>query len=178
MHHINAPEVLLLDMSLKGIWHEIFDFGFFFMNQFPQGPWVSLRGHFEFLRKFAEIFATIDGVNDTCDKLSPASMLLDINYCRCCWHPVMRPCPGFSSIPSFPWYQRLINRRTPAMKHWQNTSLTFSKNHYMSMNTEQQPKSISKKFEKLPISKCFSFIAVTIRNGPNGILRGPRENDS
>jgi hypothetical protein len=55
------------------------------------------------------------------------------------------------------------------MKHWQNTSLR---------TPEQQPKSISKKFEKLPVSKFFSFIAVTIRIGPNRILSGPGENDS
>ena len=55
----------------------------FFMHQFPPGTWVSQSGHLEFLRKFAEILATLclspvlftgdklfTDVNDTGDKLS------------------------------------------------------------------------------------------------------------
>ncbi len=167
MHHINAPEVVLLDRSLKGVWHEIFDCRSFSLISLPSAPeylFGAISNFYENSPRYPQLLTM-----STYDKLSPTSMLLDINYCRCCWHPLMRPCPGFSSIPSFPWYQRLINRRTPAMKHWQNTSLR---------TPEQQPKSISKKFEKLPVSKFFSFIAVTIRIGPNRILSGPGENDS
>ncbi len=43
--------------SLKGQCHEIFDFRFFFLNQFPTSPWVSHYGRLEFFQKFAEIFA-------------------------------------------------------------------------------------------------------------------------
>jgi hypothetical protein len=40
------------------------------MNQCPPGPQVFQWSHFEFFRKFAEIFANfIAGVNDTGDKL-------------------------------------------------------------------------------------------------------------
>ncbi len=46
----------MLNFSFKGVWHEIFDFRFFFMYEFPLGPWVNHGGRFEFLRKFAEIF--------------------------------------------------------------------------------------------------------------------------
>ncbi len=42
---------------LKGAWHEIFDFRFFFINQCPPGPQVFHWGRFECFRKFAEIIA-------------------------------------------------------------------------------------------------------------------------
>ncbi len=51
------PTVCIQSNTLKGQCHEIFDFWFFFMNQFPPIPWVYHEGRFEFFRKFAEIFA-------------------------------------------------------------------------------------------------------------------------
>jgi hypothetical protein len=40
--------------ALKGVWHEIFDFSFFVINQCPPEPRVS-HWDWEFFRKFAEI---------------------------------------------------------------------------------------------------------------------------
>jgi hypothetical protein len=52
LHHVEKQSDLVNKFSLKRVWHEIFDF-------FSQlGPWVSHSGRFEFLRKFAEMFAT------------------------------------------------------------------------------------------------------------------------
>ncbi len=50
--HCNCPA-----RAVSGQCHEIFDFRFFFMNQFPPGPWVYQKGRFKFFWKFAEIFA-------------------------------------------------------------------------------------------------------------------------
>ncbi len=73
--------------NLKGVWHEI-STSCFFTNQFPPGPWVSSWGHFEFLQKFAEIFANL------C--LSQVSLT-----------PVIKP---FTGILSIPWHRQLIYR--------------------------------------------------------------------
>ncbi len=53
-------------VPLKGVWHEIFYFRFFFMNQRPPGLQVFHWGRFQFFRKFAEIFTN--------------------EYRRCRWH--------------------------------------------------------------------------------------------
>ncbi len=100
--------------SLKGVWHEIFRLQVFFTNLFSPGPWVSYWGHFRFVRKFVEIFASspvsttaakscssasmtrryiIAGVVVTGDKLSPVSLMSYI-----------KPCSGFSL---FPWHRWL-----------------------------------------------------------------------
>ncbi len=102
--------MVLLDRSLKGVWHEIFDCRSFSLISFPSAPECLFGAISNFYENSPKISATINDVNDTCDKLSPTSMLLDINYCRCRWHPLIKPCPGFSSIPSFPWHSRLISR--------------------------------------------------------------------
>jgi hypothetical protein len=64
--------------SLKGSLTRDFRLQVFFMNQCPPGPQVFHWSHFEFFRKFAEIFANyclspvslklISGVNDTGEK--------------------------------------------------------------------------------------------------------------
>ncbi len=51
------PKFLLLRGDLKGQCHEIFDFRFFCMNQFPPSLWDYHSGHFKFFRKAEEIFA-------------------------------------------------------------------------------------------------------------------------
>jgi hypothetical protein len=48
---------------LKGVWHEIFDFGFVSMNQFPWAPEYTIAAISNFLRKFAEVFTT-PAIND------------------------------------------------------------------------------------------------------------------
>ncbi len=53
-----SPLIFTVQVFLKGVWHEIFDFKFFSRIRFLYGPWVSYSGHFKFWRKFVEIFAT------------------------------------------------------------------------------------------------------------------------
>ncbi len=72
---------------LKGVWHEIFDFRFIFINQFPSGPWVSHWGHNEFVGVVdTSDMSSFTDVNNNGDKLSPVTLLLSINYCHCRWH--------------------------------------------------------------------------------------------
>ncbi len=54
---IGSKETWTKYTPLKGVWHEIFDFRFFFINQCPPGLWVFHWDRFEFFRKFAEIIA-------------------------------------------------------------------------------------------------------------------------
>jgi hypothetical protein len=49
----NTPFHVILQY-LKGQCHGIFNFRFFFMNQFSPSPWLSHLGRFEFFPKFAE----------------------------------------------------------------------------------------------------------------------------
>ena len=63
---------------------------FFFMNQCPPGPQVFHCSHFEFFRKFAEIFANY------C--LSPVSPTPVINCSAVSLTPAINPCHGFSVI--------------------------------------------------------------------------------
>ncbi len=42
------------ESRVKGTMTRDFQPQVFFVNQIPPGPWASLRGHFEFLRKFTE----------------------------------------------------------------------------------------------------------------------------
>jgi hypothetical protein len=49
---------------LNGQCHEIFDFWFFFLNQFPRSPCVSHEGRLKFFRNFMKIFAA-QGAPDT-----------------------------------------------------------------------------------------------------------------
>ena len=63
---------------IKGTVSRDFRLQVFFMNQFPPSIWVYLYGHFEFFRKFAEIFAAQGappptGVNDTGGKWKKSS---------------------------------------------------------------------------------------------------------
>jgi hypothetical protein len=44
-------------------------------------------------------FVRIPSVNDTGNKLLPVSLLLAINYSPVSLTPVIKPYPGFSSIP-------------------------------------------------------------------------------
>ncbi len=46
-------------LTLKGSLTLDFWLQVFFVNRFPAGPWVSNWGHFDFLLKFAEIFAAL-----------------------------------------------------------------------------------------------------------------------
>ncbi len=61
------------DMGLKGVWHEIFNFRFFYESVSPEPPSTPL-GPFQIFQKLAEIFANdigdklLIGVNDTGDK--------------------------------------------------------------------------------------------------------------
>jgi hypothetical protein len=54
---VKSKPFLPLTFLIKGQCHEISDFIFFSMNQFLPCPWVYHQGRFEFVRKFAEIFA-------------------------------------------------------------------------------------------------------------------------
>ncbi len=47
------------ETDIKGSLTRDFRLQVFFMSHFSRGPWVSLWGHFEFLPKLAEIFATL-----------------------------------------------------------------------------------------------------------------------
>ncbi len=60
---------------LKGVWHEIFEFGFFSMNQFPSGPWVFQWGSLQICTKIrGDIHNFVfTGVKDTGGKLSLAT---------------------------------------------------------------------------------------------------------
>ncbi len=66
-HHSHFPNIILsvtlpksmyapLWFSVKGSLARDFLLHFFFTNHFPRTPWVQLGGHFEFIRKFADIF--------------------------------------------------------------------------------------------------------------------------
>jgi hypothetical protein len=66
---------------LKGVWHKIFEFGFFSWISFPRAPANCMKIFGATLWLSPVSFA---GVNDTGDKLSPVSLLPVINYCRCC----------------------------------------------------------------------------------------------
>ena len=63
-------------MHLKGDWHEIFDFRFFFMNQCPPGPQVFHWILIEFFRKFEEIHIWELMFNTGEQFIFP----------RCCWY--------------------------------------------------------------------------------------------
>ena len=104
---------------LKGSWHEIFDFSFFFMNQCPLGPWVLPWGRFEFFQKFAKIFSNeclspvsttpaitenpwqglIPGVVDTGDKNSFENIF--VNFRK----NLKRP-QGSTHGPRGPWFMK------------------------------------------------------------------------
>ena len=74
---------------------------FFFMNQCPPGPQVFHWSHFEFFRKFAEIFAnyclspvsTTPVINCSAVSTTPAKNLLPVSLT-----PAINLCPGFSVI--------------------------------------------------------------------------------
>ncbi len=58
---------------LKGVWHEIFDFKFFSMNQFPLAPEYSVGQFWIFTKIRGDIrnFVFVAGVVVTGEKLSP-----------------------------------------------------------------------------------------------------------
>jgi hypothetical protein len=62
--------------DLKGVWHEIFYFRFFFINQCPlQGLWVSHWDRFKFFQRYAEIIA-----NECLSGMLPTPAKKDINF--------------------------------------------------------------------------------------------------
>ncbi len=100
--HQRQQKMEFIKVILKGVWHEIFEFRFFH-ESVSHWPRLSYC-HFEFLRKFAEIF-TILCVVDTDGKLfTGVNDTSAIYYCRWCDNlsqvsltPVIKP--WFSTIP-------------------------------------------------------------------------------
>ncbi len=62
---------MLYSLTLKGVWHEIFDFKFFSWISVPQAPKYSIGAFLNFSKIRGDILELmfITGVNDTGDKL-------------------------------------------------------------------------------------------------------------
>ncbi len=86
--------------ALKGVWQEIFDFRFFFINHCPLGPQVFHWGRFKFYRKFAEVFAyeCLSPVSTSPVSTSPVSTTPAINLWAVSMTLENNLCHGFSMI--------------------------------------------------------------------------------
>ncbi len=69
---------------LKGVWHQIFNFRFFFINQFPPIPWVYLSNFYENRRRYSKVVIhrcqRHRRKNEKIVEIGSFSYLL-----RCCW---------------------------------------------------------------------------------------------
>ncbi len=75
---------------LKGVWHEIFDLSFFFMNQCPPGPQVFHWGCFDFCCKISRRYSRIN-VYHRCQRHRRKAVQRCQRHRRkiyrlCCWH--------------------------------------------------------------------------------------------
>jgi hypothetical protein len=74
---------------LKGVWHEIFDFRFF-VNQFTGLLCnISHWGHFEFLRKFADIFESKGSSPVSATPVINEKIFYRGSFFKFCWHAVV-----------------------------------------------------------------------------------------